>query len=101
MVDISNYDLRSLTSKIVKTEEFFLNSYFNACLENGSAIISTQRMRIILDAKYKNYDLNMVIAKTFQHINGKKHRKLLAFLKRPKYFFGGTLGTWKTTPLDL
>ena len=54
MVDISNYDFKYITDKIVKPEESFINLYVDECLEYDSTISSTRRMRIILDVKYKN-----------------------------------------------
>ena len=58
MVDLSNYKFKSLTEKIFKQEESFITSYFDEYLESKSTISSTHRMHIILEAKYKNSDLN-------------------------------------------
>ena len=52
MVDIRNYNFKSITGKTVKPEESFINSYVKKFLESDSEIISTCRLRIILDAKY-------------------------------------------------
>ena len=57
MVDVINYDFKSITDKNVKPEESFVNSYVDKCLESDSAINSTRRMRRILDAKYEKVDL--------------------------------------------
>ena len=51
MVDLSNYEVKSLTYTIVKPEESFINLYVNECVESESTISSTSRMRIILDTK--------------------------------------------------
>ena len=51
MVDVSNYDFKSITDKTVKLEESFVNSYVNECLESANTIKSTRRIRRILDAK--------------------------------------------------
>ena len=53
MFDISNYDYKTLTDKIVKPEESFLNSCVNECFESEKRISQTRKMRIILDTKYK------------------------------------------------
>ena len=45
MVDVSNYDFKRLTEKIVKPEESFINLYVDKCLESKGTISST---RIIL-----------------------------------------------------
>ena len=62
-VDVSNYNFTYITGKTVKLEESFINSYVNECFKSNSAIISTSRMRRILDAKYKKSDLNKVMTK--------------------------------------
>ena len=61
MDDLINYEFKPLTEKIVKLEEFFINSYVNKCLKFKSTIISTRRIRIILDDKYENANLNKVM----------------------------------------
>ena len=69
MVDLSNYDFKYLTENIVKPEEYFINSYVDKCLKSESTIISTPIMRIILDAKYENYDLNKFMTEQCQHLS--------------------------------
>ena len=69
MVDLRNYDFKSLTDNIVKLEESFINLYVDECLESESTISSTRRMRILLDARYEKSDLNKVIIETFQHLS--------------------------------
>ena len=44
MFDISNYDYKTLTDKIVKPEESFLYSYVNECFESENMISPTRRM---------------------------------------------------------
>ena len=58
MVDVSNYVFKSLTDKIVRLEESFINSYVDKCLESDSKISSTRGLRRFFDAKYKKADLN-------------------------------------------
>ena len=38
MVDVSNYDFRSITDKTVKPEEFFINSYVDEEFESDNVI---------------------------------------------------------------
>ena len=57
MIDVSNYDFKPLPEKIVKPEKYFINSYFNKCLEFEGTIRSTRRIRSILDAKCKKSEL--------------------------------------------
>ena len=58
-------------------------------------------MRIILDAKYKKADINMVIAKKFQHINAAECYRLLTFLSKFEDMFDSMLCTWNTAPVNL
>ena len=51
MVDVSNCDFKLLTDKTVIPEESFINSYIDKCLDTEGTIISTLRIRIILDNK--------------------------------------------------
>ena len=57
-------------------------------------------MRIIIDAKYKKSDLNMFMAKQYQHLNTEERCRLLNLLNKFKDMFDGTLITWNTTPLE-
>ena len=58
-------------------------------------------MRTILDAKYKKDNLNKVMTKQFQHLTATESCRLLHLLNKFEDLFDGTLGTRKTTPLDL
>ena len=59
-------------------------------------------MRRILDAKYKKAELNEVMTKQCQkHLTATEHHRIPQLLKKLKYLFDGTLGTWNTTPVDL
>ena len=69
MIDISNYNFKPMTDKIVNPEEYFINSYFNECLESESTISETHIMRIIIDAKYKKTYLNKVMTGQCQQLN--------------------------------
>ena len=57
LVDLSNYEFKSLTDKIVKPEESFITSYINKCLKSETTISSMRIMRRILDTKYEKADL--------------------------------------------
>ena len=87
--------------KKVKPEESFINLYVDECLESEGAISVTLRMRRILDAKYKNADLNEVMAKKCQHLNAEEYKILMIILRKFEDLLNGTLGTWNTTPVDL
>ena len=92
IVDIGNYNFKSITDKIVKPEESFINSYVNECLESNSAISSTQIMHIIIDAKHTKSDLNKVMTNQCQYLSTEEHYILITLLHRFKYLFDGMLG---------
>ena len=85
----------------VKPEESFINSYVNKCLESNIKIISTCRLRRILDAKYEKADLNKVMDKQCQHLTTTERYRLLHLLKKFEDLFDGTLSTCNNTPVDL
>ena len=58
-------------------------------------------MRRILDDRYEKADLNKVMTKRCQHLNTKECERLLNLLRKYEELFGGIIGTWNTTPVDL
>ena len=58
-------------------------------------------MHIILDAKYNYTDLNKIMAEKCQHLTATEIHRLQHILNKSEYMFDGTLGTWKTNPVDL
>ena len=71
MVDLSKYYSKYLTYQKAKPEESFIYEYVDKCLESNSAISPAQSICIILYVKYKNVDLNKVMAKQRHHLNVK------------------------------
>ena len=67
MVDLSNYEFKALTDKIVKPEESFINLYVDKCLKSESTISSTRIMRRSLDSKYEKAYLNKITTEKCQH----------------------------------
>ena len=90
MVDLSNYDFKSLTEKIGKLKESFINFYVNKCLKYESAISSTCGMRRILDSKCEKADLNKVMKRQCLHLIPSKRESLLNLLKKFEVFFEWT-----------
>ena len=82
MVDINNNNFNSITAKTVKPEESFIDLYVNEWFESKSAISATRRICRILDAKYKNADLNNGKTKQCQHINTEEREQLLILLRK-------------------
>ena len=58
-------------------------------------------MSRILDAKYKNSNLNKVMTKQCQHLNAEERKRLLILLRKFEDLFDGTLDMWNTTLLEL
>ena len=54
-------------------------------------------MRIIIDAKYKKYDLNKVMTEQCRHLNAEERKKLLILLRKFEDLFEGTFGMGNTT----
>ena len=52
IVDLTNYGFKTLTDKIIKPEESFINLYVEECLKSKSKISFRHIMRRILDVKY-------------------------------------------------
>ena len=59
-----------------------------------------ERIQNILDMKYAPADLE-AITEASDHLSTEDKRLLLNLLKRYETLFDGSLGTWKTTPIDL
>ena len=102
MVDVRNYNFKSIKDTTVKPEESFVKLYVDTISESYSAIKSTFRMRRIIYAKYKKADQNKVMTKQCQkHLTSKERHRLLQLLKKFEDLYNGTLSTWKTTLVDL
>ncbi len=58
------------------------------------------RIKTILDAKYQPANLQEVAEKT-PGLNAEQQMELYLLLKKYESLFDGTLGTWKTDPIDI
>ena len=77
MADLSNYGFKSLAENIVKPEQSFIDSYVDKFLEFENSIHSMRKMHRILDAKYKNSDLNTVMTEQCQYLSPREREILL------------------------
>src|SRR5687768_7064951 len=59
-----------------------------------------ERIQNILDAKYCQAYLDKIV-KECEQLSKEEQEKLLALLKKYEHLFDGTVGTWKTAPVDL
>jgi hypothetical protein len=54
----------------------------------------------ILDAKYKNADLQSIVRDNCKHLSTNQQKKLLQLIKKYDMLFDGTFGDWKTKPVS-
>ena len=59
-----------------------------------------ERIQAILDAKYCKADLEQIVQECKQ-LNTEEQQKLLALLQKYEALFDGTVGIWKTDPVDI
>ena len=57
-------------------------------------------MRIIVGCNFERAYPNMVMGEQCQNLNSSECCGLLTLLRKLEYLFDGTLGMWKTTPVD-
>ena len=77
-----------------------MNTYVEELYESEHARTSTKWLRVILDAKYKQADLNKVTEKQCKHLTEVKCNELLKLLQKAEELSDGTLDIWKTDPVD-
>ena len=61
---------------------------------------AAKQFSLILDAKYEKADLHKVMENQYQHLTMTQRNELLKLLQKFEELFDGTLGTWKTDPVD-
>ena len=59
-----------------------------------------ERIQSIVEQKYSPADLDKVVSE-LDHLSNKERKKLLYLLNKFKDLFDGSLGTWKTDPIEL
>ena len=60
----------------------------------------TTLLRVLLDSIYEKEYLNKVMTNQCQHFIETQGNELLKLLEKFEELFNGTLGTWKTDPVD-
>ena len=78
----------------------FTGTYVKEVYESYHINTATKRLSVILDAKYKRGDLHKVMENQCQNLTTTQLNELLKSLHILEELFDGTLGTWKTDPLD-
>ena len=59
-----------------------------------------ERIQNIIESKYCPADLNKIVEEC-KHLTPEEQRQLLSLLQKYEDLFDGTLGTWKTDPIEL
>ncbi len=91
-------NIASLTSRSKIKEAWAIS---NALAHEPTSIEqATQRAMKILDANYKNADLQAVLQDNCTHLNSTKKEMLLELLNKFEQLFDGTLGHWRTKPVS-
>ena len=73
----------------------FTDTYVKEVYESEHVHTTTKQLRIILDSKYKNTNLQKVIETLCRHLEMTQSNELLKLLQKSEEFFDGILGTWK------
>jgi hypothetical protein len=69
-------------------------------MELHSTQDAIKHVMLILDAKYKNADLQSIVTDNCKHLSTDHQKKQLQLLKKYELLFDGTLGDWKTKPVS-
>ena len=98
MRDINSLQRTKDCAKIYENS-FFLN-YFDTAYEPISTKEMTNRAVEILDAKYEKADLQKIVDEYCSHLTKDQQIQLLRVLEEFEELFDGTLGDWKTSPVQ-
>ena len=88
-----------MNRKITNKKE--LNAVFEKSMESTVVKEATNRVTRILDATYERADLNKIIETKCKHLSSMQQKIMLNLLKEFEPLFDGTLGTFRTNPVDL
>ena len=100
MVDLGADIFKDLNTGEIKTEELFTGAYVEGIYESKDIRTAAKQLRVILDAKYEKSDLYKVMETKCQHLTMIPSNDLLKLLHKFEELFNGTLGTWKTDPVN-
>ncbi len=96
-IEIPMKDFQRL--KDLKMSHDEVNAILKGSVEPLVTQEATERMVRILDSKYEKANLSNVVAST-THLTDVEKRKLYNLLVKYEDLFDGTLGEWKTDPVD-
>ena len=96
-IEIPMRDFQRL--KDLKMSHDEVNAIIKGSVEPLVTQEATERMVRILDSKYEKANLSNVVAST-THLTDVEKQKLYKLLVKYEDLFDGTLGEWKTEPVD-
>ena len=100
MVDLGTYLFRYSNTGEITPEELFTNAYVEEVYESEHVRTAKNKLRVILDDKYEKSDLHKVMENRCQNLTMTQRNELIKLLQKFEEFFDGTLGTWKTDPVE-
>ena len=100
MVDLGMYVFKDLNIGKIKPEEQFTDDYIEEVYGSEHVRTDAKLLSLILDAKYGNSDSHKVMETQRQNLTMTQRNNLLKLLQKFEELFDGTLGTWKTYPVD-
>ena len=100
IVDLGTHIFKYLNIGKITPEECFTNDYVKEVYESDHELTATKRLRVILDSKYEKSDLQKVMEHQCQHLIMTQRNELLKLLQKFEEFIYGTLGNWKTDPVE-
>ena len=78
----------------------FTNAYAKELYDSEHVHNTPKQLRVILDTKYEKADLHKVMETQCQHMTITQRNELIKLLQKFKELLNGTLGIWKTDPVD-
>ena len=82
MVDLGTYIFKILNTGKITPEESFNNSYVEEVYDSEHVSTATERLCVILDAKYYKADLYKVMENQCQNLTTTQHNELLKPLQK-------------------
>ena len=100
MVDFVTFIFKYLNTGEITPEKLFTNSYVKEVYASEHVFTATKLLHVILYAKYGKTDLYKVMENQCQNLKMTQCNELIKLLQKFVELFNGTLGTWKTDPVD-
>ena len=100
MVALDAYVFKYLNTGNIKPEYVFTDAYAKEVHDSEHVCTATKQLRAISYTKYEREYLHKFMKTQCQHLTMTQRNDLLKLLQKFEPFFNGTIGTWKTDPVD-